>query len=119
MPSSPLLRVALLSFLLLFNPGAAQAAGPSASPAKALEAPPEIPVVVFYTRPLVKARLRIPDSLQNYTVTAIAPLADDPGRFDVEVHFEARTPFGGTTAHRARFQMKRAAVEGEWIVTAR
>lgn len=82
-------------------------------------APPTPTVAAFYTRPLVKARLRIPDSLQDYRVASIQPSADDPARFEIEVQFQARTPFGGITAHSARFQMKRMASAEQWIVTAR
>ncbi len=72
----------------------------------------------FYTRPLVRARLRLPDSLQDYRIVRLAPTVDDPERFEVEVQFRARTPFGGLTAHRAHFRMKRAASGQGWIVTA-
>lgn len=73
----------------------------------------------YYTRPLVRARLRVPDSLQDYRVASLRPSADDPSRFEVEVQFRARTPFGGMSAHSARFRMKRAAAGGGWIVTAK
>ena len=81
-------------------------------------AAPTTEVAAYYTRPLVKARLRVPQSLQDYTVASITPARDDPTRFDVEVHFKARTPFGAITAHSARFQMKRAASVADWIVSA-
>lgn len=80
-------------------------------------APPPTELVEFYTRPLVRARLRLPGSLSDYTVVSVRPVADDPGRYDIEVRFRARTPFGGTTAHGARFRMKRAD-DASWIVTA-
>lgn len=104
---------------LLLHSTSASADSPEPLGAVAQAAPPTTAVVEFYTRPLVKARLRIPDSLRDYRVAAITPSTDDPSRFEVEVHFQARTPFGGTTAHSARFQMKRAAREGGWIVTAK
>lgn len=81
-------------------------------------APPTTEVAAFYTRPLVKARLRVPQSLQDYTVASITPAKDDPTRFDIEVQFKARTPFGAITSHSARFQMKRVASTADWIVTA-
>jgi len=102
--------------MLLSPTGGAEAVG--SAPVAAQEAAPSAEIAAFYTRPLVRARLRVPASLQDYTVTAIAPSTDDPTRFDVDVHFKARTPFGATTAHSARFQMKRAAVTADWIVTA-
>lgn len=91
---------------------AVQAAGlpPSAPPTSAL--------VEYYTRPMVRARLRLPDSLAGYTVARIDPVAGEPGRWEVEVRFSARAPFGGVTAHQAVFRMRRAAEADAWIVTA-
>ena len=84
----------------------------------AAPAPPGPDVVAFYTRPLVKARLRLPDSLQNYTVQSITPTADDPARFAVQVQFKARTPFGAVTEHTATYLMKATASGKAWVVTA-
>ncbi|MDP3859861.1 MAG: hypothetical protein Q8Q73_19035 [Stagnimonas sp.] len=107
----------LAALLLAASSAGADSPEPVGGAAQAV--PPTAAVVDYYTRPLIKARLRIPDSLRDYRVTAITRSTDDPSRFEVEVHFLARTPFGGTTAHSARFQMKRAATDGEWIVTAK
>ncbi len=115
--------VVLWSCLLAAVPGAfASPDGPGdAPPESAVEraaAPPSATTAEYYTRPLVRARLRIPGSLRDYTVAAITPSAEDPTRFDVLVKFAARTPFGATTAHEARFQMKEG-LGGSWIVTAK
>lgn len=95
---------------------ARQAAEPTTEAVDA--AAPTAEVAAFYTRPLVRARLRVPQSLQDYTVASITPSRDDSTRFDVEVRFKARTPFGAITSHSARFQMKRAPSTADWIVTA-
>lgn len=84
-----------------------------------LASPPTPAVVEYYTRPMVRARLRLPDSLAGYTVARIEPVAGEPGRWEVEVRFSARTPFGGVTAHNAVFRMRHAAVADAWVVTAR
>lgn len=100
----------------------ALAAGPAANADAAAVAAAVAPTAAeaeYYTRPLVRARLRVPDSLQDYRVASLRPSADDPSRFEVEVQFRARTPFGGMSAHSARFRMKRAAAGGGWIVTAK
>lgn len=80
--------------------------------------PPTPAVVEYYTRPMVRARLRLPDSLAGYAVARIEPLAGEPGRWEVEVRFSARTPFGGVTEHSAVFRMRHAAEADAWIVTA-
>lgn len=80
--------------------------------------PPTPEQVGYYTQPLVKARLRLPESLQGFTVLSIAPTPDDAARFTVEVRFKARAPFGGVTEHRAKFLMKRTASGKAWVVTA-
>lgn len=83
------------------------------------QAAPTTAEVLFYTQPLVKARLRLPASLHAFAVTAVTPSADDPARFEVAVQFRASTPFGAITAHQARFAMKRTASNRNlWIVTA-
>lgn len=79
---------------------------------------PSIEQVLFYTRPLVKARLRLPDSLQDFTVLGIAPTADDPARFAVQLRFKAKSPFGAVTEHRAGFHMKATRSGRAWVVTA-
>ena len=72
-----------------------------------------------YTQPLVQARLRIPESLQGFTVARIQPSAGDAARFEVLVRFKAKTPFGALTGHEARFAMKRARSSQDlWIVTS-
>jgi len=86
--------------------------------ALAAPAPPSAEVVAFYTRPLVKARLRLPDSLQDYTVHSIVPTTEDPARFAVHVQFKARTPFGAVTEHSAKFLMKATVSGRAWVVTA-
>lgn len=86
--------------------------------ALAAPAPPSTEVVALYTRPLIKARLRLPDSLRDYTVQSITPTADDPARFAVQVRFKARTPFGAVTEHTAKFLMKVTASGKAWVVTA-
>ena len=73
----------------------------------------------FYTRPQIKARLRLPDSLQGFAVGAIQPVAGEPGRYAVIVRFKGKAPFGGITAHSAEFWMQRAAIPGHWIVTTK
>lgn len=80
--------------------------------------PPPLSVVEFYTRPLVRARLRAPDSLRDYQIASLVPSADDPQRFEVEVRFRAQTPFGAITAHSARFQFRQGAPGAGWMVTA-
>ena len=97
-------------------------AGLLAAAVHAAGVPPAVPptpaVAEYYTRPLVRARLRLPDSLAGYTVARIEPLAGEPGRYEVEVRFSALTPFGGVTEHSAVFRMRRAAEVDAWIVTA-
>ncbi len=109
----PLLAAALLWFP---SPGLRAESPPSE--AHAVEGPPSVTVADYYTRPLVRARLRVPDSLSDYRVESIRPSPDDPLRYDIAVRFRARTPFGGLTAHSAQFRMRRAEAGG-WIVTAR
>ncbi len=87
-----------------------QAPTPGAAPTSA--------EVIAYTQPLVRARLRIPDSLQAFAVSSIAPEPADPARHVVTVRFRARTPFGQITEHSARFRMKRSASGTVWIITA-
>lgn len=108
----------LLAAVLLLSPLLGLRAEPPPAEAQTLEGPPAVTVVDYYTRPLVRARLRVPDSLSDYRVESILPSPDDPLRYDIEVSFRARTPFGGMTAHGARFRMRRAE-GGGWIVTAR
>lgn len=113
---SSALRIALcLSAVWLSTAGAAM---PQPAQQHAA-APPSVEQVLFYTRPLVKARLRLPTSLQDFAVLSIAPTADDAARFAVEVQFKARTPFGAVTEHRARFHMKATTGGKGWVVTAR
>lgn len=107
----------LLAAALLWAPLPGLRAEPPPSAAQAFEGPPSVTVADYYTRPLVRARLRVPDSLSDYRVESVLPSADDPQRYDIEVGFRARTPFGGMTAHRAQFRMRRAE-GGGWIVTA-
>ena len=102
-------RVAIAALLLLLPLAAARATAP---------VPPTPAEVGYYTKPLVKARLRLPESLQDFAVSGVQPMADDPSRFLVTVQFKARTPFGGLTEHSARFKMKQAARKTFWIVTA-
>lgn len=91
----------------------------TAGPAEIAAVAPTTAEVLFYTRPLVQARLRLPESLHAFAVTSVQPATDDPARFEVEVRFRARTPFGSITAHQARFAMKRTASNHKlWIVTA-
>lgn len=80
--------------------------------------PPTAQEVRANTLPLVRARLRLPDSLQDFAVAEVAPLPQDPTRFTIRVTFKARTPFGAVTAHEARFTMKRSASRAVWITTA-
>ena len=108
--------ILLCSVLLAPLAHAATEAGPTRLRAPALA--PTTAEVTFYTRPLVKARLRLPDSLQDFAVTAVKPELDDPSRFEVQVRFKAKTPFGGITEHTAQFRMKRTASKNLWIVTA-
>lgn len=82
------------------------------------EAPPTTEEVLMNTRPLIRARMRLPDSLQGLTVTRIEAAVDDPARFAVEVQFQGRTPFGLLTTHQARFHMKRSVNRSLWVVTA-
>jgi hypothetical protein len=117
---------ALLLALVATVPAiAASAVGATPAPTKpavvapdSSRAPPTDDVVLHYTQPLVRARLRLPNSLKDYRIEAITPVQDDPGRFEVRVRFKAETPFGATTEHEARFSMRQAAVPGLWIVTA-
>lgn len=104
--------IAALSLMLLALP-ARTAAEPPPAPAA-----PTVAEAEFYTRPLVRARLRLPDSLQGFAVNAIKRETGDASRFEVEVRFRAKTPFGGITEHTAQFRMKRTASKNLWIVTA-
>lgn len=88
-----------------------------AAPPVAVAPPPDDAVVRHYTQPLLRARLRLPNSLKDYRIDAITPVPDDPGRYEVRVRFSADTPFGATTEHEARFWMKAAAIPGQWIIT--
>lgn len=107
------LRVGIATALLVLAPAWA------AAPVAALSAAPTTAEVTRYTQPLVRARLRIPDSLQAFVVAAIKPSADDAMRFEVEVRFKAKTPFGAITPHQARFAMKRSRRTPDlWIVTS-
>ena len=63
-------------------------------------------------------RTTVPQQMYFDSFISTDLVAQDPARFAVEVRFRAKTPFGGITEHRARFQMKRASVAGVWIVTA-
>lgn len=112
------LRSIIASALLSLLMPLAKAATETAPIAENSGSAPTTAEVEHYTRPLVKARLRIPDSLHNFAVTTVAPTANDPSRFAVVVRFRARTPFGAITEHSARFQMKQAFSKGAWIVTA-
>lgn len=80
--------------------------------------PPSVSTAGFYIRQLIKARLRVPESLKDFSVSEIAPSANAVGRFNVTVTFQARSPFGSYTAHSASYQMKRASSGNVWIVTA-
>lgn len=80
--------------------------------------PPTVAEVIDNTRPLIRARLRLPDSLRDVTVTSIAPSADDPQRYAVALRFKARTPFGAITEHQAYFSFKRSSGRGLWIITS-
>lgn len=111
-------RSLLLTIALLLSPLAGRGAEPPPAAVQSLEGAPTLAVVEYYTRPLVRARLRLPDSLRDYRVESIRPSADDAARYDIEVSFRARTPFGGLTAHSAQFRMRRTDAGG-WIVTAR
>lgn len=116
-----LLRTSIRSLLAagwLLLGAIAPAAPAPATVNEVFSAAPTLAEVEYYTRPLIRARLRIPDSLQGFVVTLVSPMADDAARFEVEVRFRARTPFGGITGHSARFRMKRAASPGLWVVTA-
>jgi len=86
--------------------------------AAASPAPPSEATVRHYTVPLIKARLRLPESLQDLQITHLAPTADDPARFTVRLSFKAKTPFGSLTPHSAAFLMKRGASGRFWVVTA-
>lgn len=88
------------------------------TPASAASRAPTAAEAVQYTRPLVRARLRLPESLKDYTVAAIVPVPEDPDRYAVTVRFRARTPFGAETAHEAGFRLRAAADGQGWIVTA-
>ena len=90
-------------------------------PARASTEAPVAPTVqeaITHTQPLVRARLRLPDSLADFTVTRIEAQRDDATRFDVQLRFKAKAPFGGVTAHEARFVMKRGSTGRFWVVTA-
>lgn len=106
------------ALLLLVMMPLAQAATAAVLIAENSSVTPTTAEVERYTRPLVKARLRIPDSLHGFVVTKVAPMVNELSRFEVEVRFRARTPFGVITEHSARFRMKQASGKGEWIVTA-
>ncbi len=80
-------------------------------------APPTMEEVRFYTQPLVRARLRLPDSLRDFAVMQIAPTTDDPARFAVTLQFKAKAPFGGITQHTTDFLMKRSSSGKVWLVT--
>lgn len=107
------------ALLLALCIGTAAAAPLAAARPQAAQqyAPPSIEQVLFYTRPLIKARLRLPSSLQDFTVLDIAPTADDPARFAVQLRFKARSPFGAVTEHRAGFHMKATQSGKAWVVT--
>lgn len=107
----------LIAVLLLVMP-LAQAVTEAVPMVQLVTAAPTTTEVERYTRPMVRARLRIPDSLQGFVVATVAPMTSDVSRFEVEVRFRARTPFGAITEHSARFRMKPASRRGEWIVTA-
>lgn len=71
-----------------------------------------------HTRPFIRSRLRLPESLHQVSVPLIQPAADDPAAFEVRVRFHARSPFGATTQHELRYRLKRAQQGDVWIVTA-
>lgn len=106
------------ALLLLVMTSLAQAATGTVPIAEHSSVAPTTADVERYTRPLVKARLRIPDSLHGFVVTKVVPMVNEPSRFEVEVRFRARTPFGVITEQSARFRMKKASGQGAWIVTA-
>lgn len=107
------LLLAAMSFLWV--PFDAQAAEPVAT--QASSAMPTAAEIRANTVPLIRPRLRLPDSLHQFAVVTVQPTADDPERFLVEVSFKAKTPFGSITEHRAKFHMKRSASGKYWIVT--
>ena len=111
------LAAAVLAVALAATP-ASPPATPARAPAIADEAPPTAQEVRANTLPLVRARLRLPDSLQDFAVAEVAPTAQDSARFVIRVTFKARTPFGSVTAHEARFAMKRSASKAVWNTTA-
>jgi hypothetical protein len=113
-PSRHLLAATLLALTL----PQAQAALVAPAKAEASALPPTVAEVRFYIQPLVRARLRLPNSLHDFVVTSVAPTAQDPARFLVEVQFKAQTPFGAVTQHAARFWMKHASTPTAWILTA-
>jgi hypothetical protein len=88
------------------------------TPAANAAVPPTAQEVRASTEALVRARLRLPESLRDFTVASIAALPEDPTRFAVHLTFKARTPFGAVTGHEARFLMKRSRSGRVWIVTA-
>jgi hypothetical protein len=114
-------NVALAGLLLALSLGPAVAdplpPAIAESPLPMAEGAPTTDEVQANTRPMVRARLRLPDSLQDFSVAEIAALPDDPTRYAVRVTFKARTPFGALTAHEARFLMKRSSRGTVWIVT--
>ena len=110
-------RLMIICTLLVLAMPLAQAATNALTNAVVPSAKPTATEVEHYTRPLVRARLRLPDSLHSFVVTTVTPVTSDPSRFAVEVRFRASTPFGAITEHSARFQMKRASSMASWIVT--
>ncbi len=110
-------RCLIVAVFFLLTVSNAQATDPAAI-AQTSAVAPTTAEVLFYTRPLVKARLRMPESLQQFSVVTVQPTPDDAFRFAVMVRFRAKTPFGALTEHEARFHMKRTASQKLWIVTA-
>lgn len=110
----------LLAAILLWPMGSPGQTTSTIAPARAAATAGPTPAeVARFTEPLIRPRLRIPDSLHALVVDEIRPAAEDASRFEVRVRFRARTPFGATTENRARFSMKRASGDAGWIVTAR
>ena len=113
------LRALMVATLVVVLAPIAKAAAETAPSTLRPGAAPTRAEVMFYTQPLVKARLRAPDSLHAFAITGIAASADDPLRFEVQVRFRAKTPFGAITEHSARFHMKRStSSQNIWIVTS-
>lgn len=77
---------------------------------------PNEKVIVFHTRPLIRASLHDPDSLKNFTVVSVTPQQKDPSFSEVVVGYRARNRMGGVGYQESRFVMSYSSTAKNWLI---